>query len=615
MPFFDAGFFDSGFFEADGSAPVASGVASFGLEIAVVDPLVFDSSAGYVRWYLTARIGAVDVSGRLSGAVSISAAEDSARVASLSVTPLSETELAGYDSAAVTLDLTLFRTGQTATWRVFTGVVETVDFAADAQLASLACRDGWHEIPAACASAAEVEALFSGLASPAAKVLPWNDAEPDSVAYFQGLLATMRGATCVDSSGLWRAVPWTIGTPAATFDASEIFDGSLVLTRPNRKDVPEAITARLTHRHYRLHGMDIGLEWEAVDRVRYVVDGLPTAPKSMIQQALDSIPGWLVKGTASLVSPIPGTYGVIVGGATVPCVISPQVAEISCQEMTATIHRRWYQEIEISYGVRIDMGGLSDRDDSVAIAIASNFDAGAWEQAPSAAPSSGLYADNAPVVAVPPTGYEGLPLPHPPINGAMDHGADISSGDLTAAAEHTVARALRLASAGKRRQRLRFERPADPRWEVGAVLAINAYGVTGTGQVAELEMLLDHDSGDATSSLTLACPDGTGSTTVFTATATPPAVTVTHGGPAIILGNPVGAAFETPATPDEDLLIGFLCNVLPTSDNYDLTKPVYEPQFRIIAPEIAAEYRDPLQIDVDMTATVQIAGSGVGVTI
>jgi hypothetical protein len=621
MPAFDSSF-DSSFDSVGaggGGEPVpvllSSGVASATIKISVINPLVFDSAAGYVKWYATVHIGSVDVSSRLSGQLSITAAEDSARLASFAVTPLSAAELAAYDSAAVTIDVTLFRAGQSATWRRFTGCVEGVEYNPAQQLATLSCRDGWQERPKACVSAYEVESLFGGLASPCRQIVKWSDTEPDPVSYFRALLDTMIGATAIDSAGVWQAVPWSFATPDATFGPGDIFDDSLTVDRPNRADVPVSVSATLTHRYPRLHAADLALSWQAVERVRYVVDGLPLAPKSMIQEALTGASGWLIKGTPTLTSPVPGTYMVVVGASSVPYILSPQVAEISCEEMSAVMHRRWYQMVDVRYTVTIAMGGLSDRDDAASATIESDFEPGAWETAPTAESSLGLYADNAPTPAAPPTGYEGLLPPHPPANGALDHHADVDSTVLGQAAAHVVARALRRAAAGKRQQRLAFQRPIDPRWEIGSVLAVSAYGTTGTGQVIEFIDTLDHDSGLAASAYRLACPDGSGETTAFSAAVTPPAVSVSHGLGAPTLGNPVGAAFETPAVPDESLLQGFLSNVLPSSPNYDAAKPVYQAQFRLILPEIPEAVRDPLTINAAIAATVQFAGSGVEVII
>lgn len=593
---------------------VGTGTASFSGTLAVVSPLVFETAQHYVKWYATVIVGGVDVSARLTGTCRVSGGEDAARLLSFSVIPASPAELAGYDSAAVTLDVTLFRTGQTATYRRFTGRVEAVRFSPASRVAEIDCRDGWQERPAACATADQVEALFGGLAQPCAKIVAWNSVTPDPVAYFNGLLATLRGATAIDSSGIWQVVPWSIGTPAASFGPGDVFADSVELSRPNRADVPSAIVATLSHRYNRLHAAEKNLAWQAVERARYVVDGLPTAPKSMIAAALSGASGWLVKGSPVIVEPTPGVYPVIVGGQTVPYVVSHEAAAITCQSFTATLYRRWYQQVEVRYRISIDMGGASERDDAIAVGIESTFDAGAWESGPKSEADTGIYQANAPTVAVPPTGYEGLPEPWPPANGALDHAADIDNTLLQSAARHVVALAVRKAAQGKRRQTVRFARPLDPRWEIGSVLAVSAYGVAATGQVVEFDESLDHDSGLVESTYRLACPAGSGTTTGYTASVTPPAVTVSHLLTMPALGNHVGASLDTPATPDEATLLGFLCNVLPTSDNYAPTKPVYQPQFRLVMPEIPAAVRDPLVIDAAITSAVQIAGSGVEVT-
>lgn len=602
-------------------AMFSSGEAGFPAVVSVVDPLVFDSDAGRIEWYSTVIIGGVDVSARLSGVLRISGAEDSARVASLFVTPASKAEFDAYDSAPITIDYTLFLPGQQATYRRFTGVVEVVDLDHDNRLASLTCRDGYQERIKACTTAAEVEALLGDSATPCSRIVEWDDADPDPVQYFNALRQTACASLAIDSSGVWQVTPWTIGAPAATFTAADVFDGSVKLKRPSRADVPAAIVARLKHRFYRLHDAAVSMSWEAVDMLRYVVDLLPTAQKSMVMAALEGCAGWVIKGTPNLVSPVPGIYRV---GPSLLVdsfySISPTEAELTCQSFTATLVRRWYQQVEVTYEVSIDMGGASDRDESISASIESEFDAGAWESTPSTESSNGIYRDNAPPDdedATPKTGYEGLPQPWPGTNTALDYFGDIDADELNRAGRYVVARALRVAADGKRRQQVLFERPLDPRWEIGVVLGINARGLSGAGQMVSFDDVLDHDSGEVVSAFSLACPAGTGAVdgvTAFAATLAHPENDIVHGFYlAAPLSNHIGAAAETPIRPNEDTLLGFLCNVAPTSENYDPAKPVYEPQFRIVMPEIPAQNRDPVELTMPIAASIQIGGNGVEV--
>jgi len=613
MAAFDGGAYDSAFDIGAGGGGVDTGTASAGLAISVVSPLVFASTSGSISWSPSVVVGTADVSARLSGSLKINAAEDSARVATLTLIPATAADLDGYEGQAVTIDVTLFRTGQTATYRLFTGSVERSEFTLSERLVSLSCRDGWQERPAACASAAEVEALLGGLATTSSRLLPWSDAKPDPAAYFSGLLETVPGATAIDSGGVWQVVPWEIGAPAATFPAGEVFDGSVDVTSAARADVPAAVRATLAVRGHRLHSAEVDVDWTAVDYSRYIIDGLPTLPKTMVLEALANISGWHIKGTPAIVEPTPGSYGPTSGGAYY--VVSPEQAALICQSFTATLYRRWYQEVEVVHSVTIDLGGSSSRDDSINAAIASDFDASAWESAARAAEVSEIYAANDPhPPTVTPTGYEGLPAPWPPTNGALDHPGDITAPELQAAVSQVVARAMRRAASGQRRRRVTFSRPLDPRWEIGAVLAIDAGGVTATGQVSEIEHEMDIESGALASTFTLAVPAGNGSVTGYTATAGAPGNTVSHALTAPDLGNWVGASYDTLPDPDEDTVQGFLCNVVPTSDNYDAEAPAYVTQFRVVMPDIAAPLRDPLTIETPITAAVTIASGSLSIT-
>jgi hypothetical protein len=582
--------------------------------VSVIDPAVFVTGSGHaLRWSASAAVGGV--SRRLLGRLRIDAGEDSARVATFELAPLSAAELESYDSAEVTIDLTLYRSTSTATMRVFTGRVERVRYDPVGQVATLDCRDGWQERPAACGSAAEVEALLGGLAAPCQRVVAWDDAEPDPVGYFEALLATLPGATMIDASGIWHVVPWVIGTPDIVYAEADVFDASVQVTRPARVDVPSAVVARLVHRYPRLHGMDVTILWTGPSRTKVVVDGVPLAPKAMIQQALAGLSPWLIKGTPEMTPPASGSFMVIVGGDSVPYILPASVAQILCHELRAEMHRRWYQEVEVIYEVTIDTGGLSDRDESISARIESSFDGRTWETTPSAEPGLGIWISGGPAVVVPPTGYEGLPAPYPPLNGAIEHWADVSAGDLADAAQHIAARAVRRAAAGKRQQRVTLERPADPRIEVGRVVSLTAHGVEALGQVVEWSLDLDHDSGEAVSRIVIACPAGTAPATAVTATLTPPAVSVAHPSYGLVLDNHYGASNDTPEWPAISSLVGFLCNVLATGNSYNATRPVYETQFRIIMPEIGSSVRDPVTIEQPLVIAADFAAGQLEITL
>ena len=590
--------------------------ASAPLRVSVFDPQVFDSSLGKIYWAATVMIGSLDVSSQLTGEMRIEADEDSARLASLSVKPASNVELASYDSATVTIDITIFRGSSAAQVRRFTGKVEKTVFDPVNRVATVTCRDGWQERIRACGSADQVHALLGGLAAPCDKIIAWSDSKTDASGYFNSLLATLPGATFIDASGVWRVVQWDIAAPAASFGANDIFDG-MTVEQPARADVPSAVFAKLTHRFPRLHSAEVALNWTAPEREDYVIKGIPTCTKAMVIETLNGAADWLVKGEVAITSPIPGSYPVVSHGETVYYNVSYESAAFTCQTAAAVLYRRWYQEVEVSYSITIAMGGLSDRDESIADAIATTFDASGWESPTSTAASLGIYSANAPAGSgdtEPVTGYEALMPPWPPTNSAVDHFADVTGDVLNAAVKHVVAKAVRLAAAGKRNRRVKFARPADPRWELGMPLAASAYGVSGVGQLVGFVDTYDFDSGACVTEMVLACPEGAGYEINYTASATPPANDVSHTFLAVPLRNHIGADLETPSWMDPNQLAGFLCNTLPTADSYDASAPAFETQFRVLMPEIPASVRDPLYLDAVIDALVTLPGGDLAIS-
>ncbi len=584
------------------------------LSVDVSSSAAFSASAGASRWTPTVHVDGANVSAWLTGSMSIQAAEDSPRLATLGLIAQTSARLATFEGASVTIDLNLTNSLGTAVQRVFTGVVETWEFNPAGRMVSLSCRDGWNERPAACLSAADVEAMLGGLASPAPLVLAWNDSEPDPSGYFSGLLETLPGATCIDASGQWQVIPWDIGSPLESFTDDDIIDESLSVNVARRADMPGKISAVLNHRHPRLHQAEVTLYWFRVNFSDFILYGFPWLMKHTAQATLERLGEWHIKGTADLVAPVAMTHMVNIGGNLVPYIVPEIINETLVEEINVTLYRRWYQETETTYTYDIALGGSSGRDQSLSASITSEFDSQTWERLPTTEQSIALFSANGPAPAVTPTGYEGLPLPHPLPNSAVDHWGDVVQGDLDAAGAHLIAKAVRTAAKALRSTTVKFSRPLDLRYGLGDVLAVSAYDVAATGQVVDLSLDLDIDAGSATSTYTLAVPDSASGSTASTATLTAPANSVTHALSAPTLGNHFGARLDTPSTFVEDNLQGFLFNTATTGNDYSASTPAFFEQFRVIMPEITAPYRDGLKQAGSVSASWSISGGSLSIS-
>lgn len=598
---FSATAFSSTAFATGASGPVPYSV-TLPIDVDVADARVFDTSVGTVTWSLIVIAGAYDISARLVGDVTIEAAEDAARLATLALIPASVDQFAALDSAAITIDVVIFGGGYSARRRRFTGVVERVDFSPATRVATLTCRCGWQERIKACRSAQEVRSLLGGLATVSDLVAQWNDDEPDAWSYFQDALATMPGATFIDGAGVWRAVRWEIDTPALVYTAADMFDPGPTLERASRADTPSAIVATLTHTFHRLHAAALLLLW--ADLPYYDHEGpsgiaVRRPTRDEWQAALDGLSDWYVASATFKY------FNYLQYGS------EPPAAELS-----ATMYRRWYQQVVRRYTVTIDMGGTSDRDESISRSIESDFDAGQWESGAGGDAAVEIYAANPPVGTPPPTplGIAALPAPHPPSNGALDH-FGIDDPDIHNAIAHVVAEATRSAAQGRRRQRVTFSRPADLRLEIGVVAGVDAYGLAGVGQLASWSETYSIEGGACVGEYIFACPDGNATETGSTAHVTLPAVDVVHALTPPNLTTWVGASTTTPSYYiDPATISGALSNTDSTSAGFDATKPFYEEQVRIVMPEIPATVRDPAEEEVAVSAIVSIAGSGVSIS-
>ena len=576
----------------------------------------YTGGAGYARWSPHVLINSLVVTEQLTGTLSVQAGEDSARTASLSLVAPSVAWLLALENASVVIEAIMQSSAGLAQRRIFTGKVETHDYSAVDRVVTLACRDGWQERPKACTTPAEVDALFAGLAKNSPLIHEWNE-EPDATGYFAGLLETLPGASCIDASGLWKIIPWQIGTPVATLTDADIDDGSLSLSIPRRADFPGKIAAVLNHRHLRLHQAEVPLSWERVDYVYYVLYGWPALAKQTVIAALNGLSDWHVKGEPYLESPVPGTYMVSINAQAIPYIVPVVGNDLLCQTLNATMYRRWYQEVESSYTFEIAFAGGSDRTDTVSASIASDFDGPDWEQTPSSEASIGVYSANpppalqgAPVL----TGYEGLKDPLIPANGGFDFWNGTTQSEIDDAMACLVAKAVRNAAKAMRTRQVKITKPLDLRFELGDVLALDCYGVQATGQISEVRFDMDIDTGDAVSGYTLAVPDSVVSATASTTTVTPPLPIVAHALAAPVLGNWYGARTDTPTAIDTNLLQGFLFNTLPTGNDYSANTPAYHEQFRIIMPAIADTHRDGLKQAGTVNATWSIAGGQLSIT-
>lgn len=586
-----------------------------GLSVSVVSTHVFDSNVSSLRWSLAVSIGGADISAKIDGRISITASEDAARVASFSFTPATWAEYAGVDGLPVVIEASINSGAGFDVYRLFTGIVESKSIDPATHLCDVSCRDGYQEVAAACRTPDEVESLFGGLAEISRSVHDWNTASPDPAAYFSGLLDTVPGACAISGSGLWRVFPWAIGTPAASFSLADVLDDSVKLISSNRIDSPRTVKAMLTHRFYRLHNVEMPINWTAPTVFTCFERGLRLVQRSVVLGAVEAVNNWYAKGKLTIISPPIANHPITSGGATVYFQITELDSNLGIWGLQGTFYRRWYQEVEVAYSVTIDMPGNTGREEVVAASLSASFDAAGWESPKANDTPVSIYSKNVPVAPAGPTGYEALSAPWPPAGGHIDHYGVVDNAALAQAMRHVLAKAVRRAVAGRRQQRIAFSRPLDPRFEIGATLAVNALGMSATGQVMEVRHTLDCNSGEAISDFTLACPDGNGTAAGFTISFAPHSATVVKSPTGVPLQNWIGAATDTvyAAPPADDSMAGWFCNTDLLSPWYDMNAPFYNEQFRIVLPEIDAVYRDPIKLESPVTATIGIPNAGLTV--
>ncbi len=589
-----------------GALSTGSRRAECAVHVRTILPRVFDYGGGQVEWQAIVMIREIDVSSRITGKMTIQRAENSAGIAEFNVVPRSVAELSAFDCADVFIEY-LIRSKRSEDWsriRRFHGKVEAVEFDYDQRIAKIICRDGYLDRIKSCKSADEVAALVpNAFVDP--RITTWDAANPDPVSYFDALASTVCGSAFISGSNVWNTTRWDRETDLLVFSGKDIFDATLSIRGADKRSIPASIRATLTCRVKRLHCAEVPLRWEAFGYDRFLLDGLSYPNKATILSVLAGASGWYVKNEAEIVGPEPGVHFVINNGNSTPFVFSEEVAKATAIGLSVTMYHRWYQEIDMRYVVDIPLGGGSDRDDTVSISIASDWDAGGWESAPDAKSNIGIYLRGGPAVVEVKTGYEGLPAPYPPANSAIDYAPDI---DLSSSLAVLCARALRAGVSGLRKRQFSFEKPIDPRIEIGCGVALTKGQFYGRGRVVSFIDVLDHDNGSASTRVDVSCPQGRPQQpNDFSVPSVDDLDPISHVWPSPTLGNFIGGSVDTPEFAPDNQIIGWLTNCNPLGRSAKGSAPLFVEQFRLIMPEIDAVHRDPETIERLVNVKFQIA--------
>lgn len=439
-------------------------------------------------WSAVVTVGGVDVSARLTGQITVEAAENAARVAHLSLAPAGQqVALADLARKPVTVSLERFDASGTRTglYRLFTGLVDTPEYESATRVLTLACSD---------ARQSKIAAMPRPLLDALVPTGVWSpfvfDRYATSEQYLADRLGTTAGAVDGDAYGALAFTPWA-GTPSRTITDAEILDETLV---PALAGATSARRTRLTVTYRRPQAVvrGIAFQYQAPSLVTQAYMGIRALTRSAVEQALG--------GTgATVASPISFVdYPARATIENVGAVVTAD-AQALCLGASCWLNRRYSRWIDETWVVAIGTEGTLT-EESRAVSVE-------WD--PSDSNHRRLPANAVTAFAV--EKRDG-PVPYiAPRHAAGETRVDYVPPDQPDAAAFTVAYAASVRTAARqvaeslRGSSIRFAMLLDPGITLRSFLAVDTEPVSGAGKVTRLVHRMDIDAGTAITEVEVEC--------------------------------------------------------------------------------------------------------------
>ncbi len=569
-------------------------------------------------WQVSALVGGVDVSARLTGAGSIEAEEGGARIADLRLLPGdADVDPAAWVGLAVAIDLGRVDAGAPgALVRRFTGVVDVPSYDPSSGITTLRCTDDLQAVVGRL-SQAQIAAILPGsLYSPAiagtdpARVVFYSLGEAWS--YAQERAATLQGHLDLSPQGAPRWTPWVPkASPDITYDADTLNDGSLTAEIAHRSIIRNSARITFTHRFPRCKCRHLAVSYTyPFSRLQVASNGYSIPTRAMTQQALAGT-GWTLAGAINYV-PLPGgSISGEISGTTWTYSITDQAALALHLGFSASLAKRYVQWVDSQYHTVLRLPGsvaaLGEQSETLSGALAVTFDAAAWEANTKAQP----------LVTQTGTGETWVDY----------YGAAGGLADAATARAVLEAKARASIIASHRRNTVRAEVDFDARLDLTRAVRITTPRLSCTGKVRSVRDAWDMDRGTLATSFSVALRGVFGNgvppqptlplpSTPPTPPAGPFAVTAGTfvgsggGGDVTVIGGGGGASGFAPADggaiqPD---WFGYFCNVGQGTVIFDSAAPVYPVQFTLRTPAIEPASRDnlvlisPAVLDIEMAS-------------
>ena len=480
--------------------PVGSVWASVRQSVSVVpvdagQPVPAGSVGGtHHRWCVQA---STETSLQVTGTVTVSAEENGARAASLSVL--------GDATAQAGKTITITLAVDAAQSLLYRGRIERAQYSPDTDSTSLSCSDGLQAI-ADRLSRAQIESLTPGAVSaPGDNTLGY--------AYLMARLSTLPNSAVVRSDGVLAIVPWAASSASRTL--TRILHGSFVVEQNATVDTTSTSDASgTTAPVIRRKGWDITLElsWVRAARMRYSsgwragevglckwLDKWPLPDEDTVRRAVEGC-GWTVDSLSTgqmalqsgWVTCNGSTFGLLIAPGTTPPTVAAQW----------NLSRRYTRTMKAvcTLQLRDRSAAATDPVDITTLRLSVKdprdgrdwIDYGAGVDAMSTDPNGDDYAD---LIDIREAGAQfGTPL--------QDAQAQISSAMQAVAV--TIAQAATQRVKARRRRTASAATLIDPTLDIGQALTLEHPKMTFTGMVTRVSHTLDTQRGSAITTVQVA---------------------------------------------------------------------------------------------------------------
>lgn len=526
--------------------------------------------ADSVRWRLRVVLAGVDISARLTGRLTIDREEGAARLAKLSLLPI---------SGALNLDALTGQPLHIYRQRLEGDVVgaEQLRFAGQTLRPGLDAFTKMISLTASCDIQNRIEKMTTAQIAALVPGSYWAEAVFGELEshwkYCQDRCSTVAGNLDCAPDGSIRFTPWQSRNVAHfSFGPGEVIDGSLAVNPADAGQLVNQLEIALEYRYTRLRHRPYSVSWNhpTDNFCAWLAESTDLPTESMLLEAVEQ-GGWSLVGAPFMVELPPTMTDPCGSGGSWKNTFTDDPHLLS---FTVSLAQRTSQTLTERYALTLTatgsvaaftlQAGRERYSDEV------EFDAGSWEDLPAtSAPSDAVYDDAGDLVI---------------------------DKDETGRRENTLLTVLHCEAvrilASHRQTRVAFQTPiTDAVYDTCHTASIVCLGVHALGKVARVVESWDIDAGSEVAAIELAVSRG-GETVAADNLAAPPRPAFDFG-PAPSHGTTLATQLggRPTAPPFNEELDCF-------SGNYGWTAPgaqMYPRRLQFTTPDIAESHRDPVE--------------------